>query len=182
MNIENVIRLEYQGEKVLTTKQLTELFECSRQVATSAFHYHEDTFIADVDYFYLTKGSLREFKSKYSGKNFCLPSGKNFCTPFSHMASTLYLWTLNGVEKLSKSIGTDKAKLIFSSLKFGYFQKSAQQELFPSELPPNSSTAPNNSVIFARVDRLIKLIELTADKNLRDELIQTAADLLKQIR
>lgn len=96
--------------------------------------------------------------------------GNECCAPFSNYSSVLYLWTESGAMKLSKFIGTDEAKLIYSSLKFGYFQK-IEQNYFPPQIP-----APSNN--FEVVDRLIKIAELTADKNFKETLLKRAAEII----
>ena len=159
--------LECFGQKVLTTNQIAESFKCHCSTIRSAFNRHRKNFVKNVDYFYLQKGELAEFKTA----NYCNTPAANYCNaPFSLLASSLYLWTESGFEKLSNFIGTDEAKRICTAFKFGYFQKAG-------EVKPE---APQN-IFFAddTFERLKFLIAYCADENLRDEMIKTAFKLIK---
>lgn len=163
ISIPETFPLFYKWQKVLTNNQLSGVFECTRQVINSAFNYNKKYFEAEIDYFFLEKDELRKFKDKYAGNN--------SCTPVSRLASSLYLWTQSGVEKLAKYIGTDKAKLIYSALVFGYFQSEKQLNLFPQDQSPELSP-------IQKYNELKFLIAHCKDKNLRDELIKKAAELI----
>lgn len=177
-----IVPVFYNGQKVLTNNQVAEILKCSTSTVRANFKYLKEYFVEGVDYFFLEKEKLAEFKAEQAAKNSCAPAAKNltcplaaqnFTPPFSEFASSLYLWTKSGVEKLTKSICTDEAKLIYSSLKFGYFQseKPAQMNLFP----PVPNLPQNSDVQF---ERLKFLIENATDKNLRDDLIKMALKLI----
>ena len=174
-----IVPVFYNGQKVLTNNQVAEILKCSTSTVRANFKYLKEYFVEGVDYFFLEKEKLAEFKAEQAAKNSCAPAAKNltcplaaqnFTPPFSEFASSLYLWTKSGVEKLTKSICTDEAKFIYSSLKFGYFQKTEQNH-FPPQI-----AAPSNK--FEVVDRLIKIAELTADKNFKETLLKRAAELI----
>lgn len=183
--IENIVALEYNGQPVLTTKQLTELFECGNTTIRSTFNYHSDTFIEGVDYFYLTSEQIRDFLKEYTTKTSNTRGVKNFHTPVSKLARFLYLWTKNGTLKLSRFIGTDKAKAIYVNLALGYFKAPAEPttSLFAPKQPalfdePQVQSPPSD---FDQLEKLLNIIDkcsIIKDENLRDKLIRQAATLL----
>ena len=124
MIVENLVTfsvspIEYMGVKIVFTAQLSELFGCSTQNITTNFRAHRAEFVEGVDYFYLDGQELKNFKAVLSGKNYSYRPSK--------LVTNTYIWTESGVAKLSKIIGTDKAKLICTSLMFGYFQNTSMQ-------------------------------------------------------
>lgn len=177
--IEKIIPLEYAGQPVLTTKQLTELFGCGQTTIRSTFNYHSDTFIEGADYFYLTSEKIRDFLKEYATKNSNARGARNFHTPVSKLARFLHLWTKSGALKLSRIIGTDMAKIIYANLALGYFKA-------PSE-PTTTLFAPKQLSLFeggnnfdapTKLQLLNRYIELATDETLRDNLIRQAAKLL----
>ena len=161
--IPQVKPLEYCGQKVLSTTQIAVIFKCKRNNITDNFRNNKANFTENVDYFHLIGEELNVIKQADS-------SAQNNLCAFSKYSTNTYLWTQSGVEKLAKSIGTNEAKLICSALKFGYFQKTEQTYL------PLQNSAPSNK--FEVVDRLIKIAELTANKNFKETLLKRAAELI----
>ena len=162
MIVENLVTfsvspIEYMGVKIVFTAQLSELFGCSTQNITTNFRAHRAEFVEGVDYFYLDGQELKNFKAVLSGKNYSYRPSK--------LVTNTYIWMESGVAKLSKIIGTDKAKLICTSLMFGYFQNTSMQVA--------EQTAEDN------FERLKFLIEHCTDSVLRNEMIKTAFKLLK---
>ena len=155
----------FSGQKVLSTNQLAALFKCKRNNITDNFRNHKDEFIKDVDYFHPTGDEINALKQadKSVQNNLCV---------FSKYSTNAYLWTQSGVEKLAKYIGTDEAKLIYTSLVFGYFQSEKQLNLFPQNPTPEFSP-------IQKYDELKFLIAHCKDKNLRDDLIKMAIPLLQ---
>ena len=168
MIVENLVTfsvspIEYMGVKIVFTAQLSELFGCSTQNITTNFRAHRAEFIEGVDYFYLDGQELKNFKAILSGKNYSYRP--------SNQVTNTYLWTESGVAKLSKIIGTDKAKLISTSLMFGYFQKAGEVK---AEAQKNIFTADE------KFEALVFLIDRCSDENLRNEMIKTAYKLLTE--
>ena len=166
--IPEIRQIDYSGQKVLSTLQLAKLFKCKRNNITDNFRNHKAEFVEGVDYFHLMGDELNALKQKDK-------SAQNDLCAFSKYSTNAYLWTIYGVEKLSKIIGTDAAKLIFTSLQFGYFQqgeKSMQKETSAQINPPAE---------FSRLDRikiLRELLDYTDDKDLRNDIICEIAFLV----
>ena len=161
--VPEIVPLYFNSEKVLTINQLAQLFNSKGSTIRVAFSRHRKNFIENVDYFYLNFEQLAEFKA---ANRQCTNVIYNSYAPFSTLASSLYLWTKNGVEKLAKFIGTDEAKFIYSAVKQMYFTKVTPL--------PKLETFDN----LAKVDRLIKIAELTEDKIFKENLLQRAAELI----
>lgn len=181
-NLPAPIELNYNGQKVLSNRQLTQLFGCSRQTIDGIFRNHAEIFEKGVDYFKLVEEDLRAFKIDFSRKVNLLAAGKQTCVPFSSFASCLYLWTQEGVLKLSKFIGTDRAKIIYTQLALGYFQEKPKIEQLPEvpqiEPPKISSNTEKIEPVCIFLDKLTALCSLIEDKKLRDDLIKTAFALI----
>ena len=150
---------DYAGQKVLSTAQVAVLLKCKRNNITDNFRNHKADFIEGVDYFHVTGNELNALRQ--ADKTALI----GLCA-FSKYSTNTYLWTESGVEKLAKIIGTDTAKLIYTSLKFGYFQP--QKNFFPAV-----------TTDFEKLKLLEKWIDLCEDKKLRDDLIRIALNLLK---
>lgn len=110
--------IENQGQRVLTTEQLAELYGVKPQVIKQNFANNRDKFIEGIHYIKLEGLALKEFKNRV--ENFDLV-GKN--------ANTLYLWTKRGAARHSKMIGTDTAWDVFDSLEENYFNPKPQINL-----------------------------------------------------
>ena len=115
--------IENQGQRVLTTEQLAELYGVKPQVIKQNFANNRDKFIEGIHYIKLEGLALKEFKNRV--ENFDLV-GKN--------ANTLYLWTKRGAARHSKMIGTDTAWDVFDSLEENYFNPKPKL-LVPQSLP-----------------------------------------------
>ena len=182
--IPKIVPLYYCGQAVLTTGQAAENFNCHCATIRAAFNRHRKNFIEGTDYFYLQNDKLSEFKDEQAANdcytpaaNDCYTPAANACNvPFSRLASSLYLWAESGVEKLAKYIGTDKAKLIYTALKFGYFQK-ANVNFKPQTTPRLAPPKPKKPKIKDNLtfEQLQFLISHCTDAKLRDELIKRAS-------
>lgn len=114
--------IENQGQRVLTTDQLAELYGTNAKRINDNFKSNENKFTEEVHYFKLEGKELADFKN--------LPGisglvGKN--------ARQLMLWTRRGAARHSKMLGTDKAWDVFDSLEENYFNPQAQLPQTPEE-------------------------------------------------
>lgn len=123
---------EYRGKKVLSNKQIAAYLQCTGQAIKDVFRHHSADFIEDVDYFFLTKGELRDFKIQNGLLD--LQGSLNLpCTqerieppcdllfPFSKTANSGYLWTKSGVIKIATYTRSKKAKFIYKNFLSVYF-------------------------------------------------------------
>ena len=207
MDIQNLIKIEYHGERVLTTKQIADAYGCDISNIRHNFNQNKEQFIEGVHYFFLQGAELKEFKSyfadlqaAYNGSikthavnfddlqaaynGYIKNDAVNFDgvikthaldLPFTKMASSLYLWTLQGAARHCKLVGTQKAWDVFTILENSYFDKSKLQDSIP---PLELNLSPLDKFNFEKAKLLIRAAEMTDDKNLRDALIKSALELL----
>ena len=102
-------RIEQEGQPVLTTEQLAQAYECDGRQIKQNFNNNADRFVEGQHYFKLEGEALRGFKNRV--EDFDLV-GKN--------ANILYLWTRRGASRHSKMLGTDKAWEMFDALEENY--------------------------------------------------------------
>ena len=142
--------IENQGQRVLTTEQLAELYGVKPQVVKQNFANNRDKFIEGIHYIKLEGLALKEFKNRV--ENFDLV-GKN--------ANTLYLWTKRGAARHSKMIGTDTAWDVFDSLEENYFNPKTQINL--QGLSPQTQFAIQAAQAMAEQERKITQIDHKVD-------------------
>ena len=113
--------LEHKDIRVLTTEQLAEAYGCGIQQIKQNFNNNKERFVEGKHYFRLEGSELKNFKRQV----------ENFDLPLSKFASTLYLWTKQGVARHSKMLGTDMAWDVFDELEENYF--NPRQSMTPEE-------------------------------------------------
>ena len=120
--LENITRIEYHGQPVLTTAQLAEYYETSPENIKRNFSNNADRFVECKHYF------------KVEGEDLDILRGKIFHLQISPKTRTLYLWTKYGCLRHCKSIGTDKAWDVFETLEETYFnvEKILREQPLPS--------------------------------------------------
>lgn len=106
----NVAVVEYNNERVLTTEQVSDGFECEPKQIKQNYNNNKERFVEGKHFYKLEGDELRNFKHRV--ENFDLV-GKN--------ANILYLWTKRGVARHSKMLGTDRAWEMFDCLEENYF-------------------------------------------------------------
>ncbi|QXJ67490.1 ORF6N domain-containing protein [Lacticaseibacillus paracasei] len=114
--------IEQNGQRVLTTEQLAELYGTTVGVVQMNFKRNSNKFIEGKHFFKLEGEQLRAFKNEPTNCGFV---GKN--------ASVLYLWTRRGAARHSKMLGTDQAWDMFDSLEENYFNPKARLIQTPEE-------------------------------------------------
>ena len=68
MEVSNLIRVEYHGEAVLSTKQIADAYECSPGNIRWNFAKNADKFVEGVHYFKLEGAALKNMFQKF-GRN-----------------------------------------------------------------------------------------------------------------
>ena len=177
-----IVPLEYNGKRVLATKQLSQLFGCKTYSITTSFSRHKEIFKYGEDYYFLEGEEMKEFKKQFQRNLFqgnyqligaSIGAQGNYqliASLIGVYSNHVYLWTGSGVFKLSKIIGTEMAKIIFSQLKLGYFQALTPdvtpQNVSQSDVTPFNEIAvlppPNESInpgvyAFAMEDNTVKI-------------------------
>ncbi len=125
INNQDVAVIEWNGERVITTAQLADVYEASKEQIKQNFNNNEKYF-QEKKHFYLLKGEeLKDFKNLV--ENFDLVDKR---TP------QLYLWTRRGASRHCKMLGTDKAWEQFDYMEDAYFnpQPSVNTDQLSPEL------------------------------------------------
>jgi len=106
--------LEHNGQRILTTQQLAEIYETSTDNIKMNFNNHKDKFVESKHYYLLKGDFLKEFKDNLRVNNIYLQ--------ISNMTRSLYLWTERGANRHCKILDTDKAWEQFDNLEETYFR------------------------------------------------------------
>ncbi len=106
--------LKHNGQRILTTQQLAEIYETDINNIQNNFANHKENFV-EGKHFYLLKGEeLKEFKRYLNDIDLPIEINK--------FASSLYLWTERGANRHCKILDTDKAWEQFDNLEETYFR------------------------------------------------------------
>ena len=186
MQVENLLPVEYRGEKVLSTRQLSDAYGCHISNIHHAFKDAKEHFVEGIHYFRIEGEELKEFKQYLAQLQAQISEVNNVHTaelPCTKLASSLILWTKRGAIRLCKMIGTQEAWDMFGVLEDNYFEKNNGEDLkietpFELEEEPAKLIPPEN--ILKKVDLLITLAEMATDDKLRDEIIRAAYKLLTE--
>lgn len=174
-----IFPLEYMKKPVLTTKQLSAIFGCSRQNITTNFNHHKKEFVEEKDYFFIYGLTLRHFIQYHAGINgnprWRDKNPSDFWSAVAPNAHDLYLWTLIGAFKHSQYLGIVNASAIYAGTLLAYF--SAQNPA-PHSAPQPSSSDIKNASYDKRLEQLVEFIDLCKNDDLRDELIRLAVNLI----
>jgi hypothetical protein len=112
----NLIPIEHQNQRVLTTQQLAEVFGTDSENINKNFSRNKDRFIEGRDYYFLQGEELQGFKRLLTNS----PEPLKF-------TSQLYLWTERGANRHSKILDTDQAWKQFDILEETYFRVKTGQ-------------------------------------------------------
>lgn len=104
--------IELKNQRVLTTKQLAEVYETDTKNIQMNFNNNKQRFEEGRDYFCLKGNELKEFKRV----------SNDIGDPSIKFASMLYLWTGRGANRHSKILDTNKAWQQFDVLEETYFK------------------------------------------------------------
>lgn len=124
----SLIPVEYSDERVLTTDQLANFYECEVHNITKNFNSNKEKFAEGKHYFKLEGEELNKLRVTFGDLQ------------ISPMTRTLYLWTKRGAARHSKMLGTDKAWEVFETLEENYFNRQerikfiSKEEVKPSQM------------------------------------------------
>ncbi|PFB77981.1 hypothetical protein CN286_15880 [Bacillus anthracis] len=110
--------LEFNNERILTTKQLAFIYQTDVNNVQKNFSNHKSKFVEGKHYFFLEGEELRSFKRDLNNIQL-VPNNVN----------QLYLWTERGANRHCKILDTDKAWEQFDYLEETYFNAREQQRL-----------------------------------------------------
>ena len=115
--------VKFDGEIVITTKLLAQVYECEEANISNNFKRNENKFIEGKHYYKLTGKELKEFKTNHLNDD-----------PSMLRINCLYLWTKRGASRHCKMLGTEKAWDMFDSLEENYFNPKLSQLTRKEEL------------------------------------------------
>lgn len=172
--IENITRIEYQGQPVLTTTQLAQFYETTVDALKMNFNRNRDQYVEGKHFFKLTGDELRVFKRKVT--NCYLAENVN----------ALYLWTKRGAFRHCKSVNTNRAWEVFELLEDNYFDRPANKQLADVladfvALEREKFAVANSAETkaFAKAQLLRELASASGDnQSMRNKFLQNAAILL----
>jgi len=112
-----MIPVIYNGERILTTEQLAEVYETDINNIQANFKRNKEHFEEELHYFKLEGEELKEFKNQ-----------PTISQMVSKHTSTLYLWTERGANRHCKILDTKKAWEQFDNLEETYFKVKEHKE------------------------------------------------------
>lgn len=146
----NLQVIEQNHERVLTTQQLADIYECKPIQIQQNFKNNTDHFVEGKHYFKLEGDALKEFKDSL---------GDSKISSTLKFTSVLMLWTRRGASRHSKMLGTEKAWDMFDALEENYFNPPKQ---------PMTIEA-----ILAEPDNAIKMLEAYAKQKKQMQALLT---------
>lgn len=108
--------IEFNGQRILTTAQLAELYDTNAQTITNNYNRNKERYHEGRHYFAIEGDE----KSSFINLTQIDLGSKN--------AKTLYLWTERGALLHAKSLGTDRAWKIYGELVDTYFGVTEQRK------------------------------------------------------
>lgn len=161
----NLIPIEYQNERILTTEQLARVYGTESRRISENFNRNADKFIEGKHYFKLEGDALRTFKNDYAN---CV----------SVKINSLYLWTKRGASRHCKMLGTDKAWEQFDVLEENYFnpqpvvpELSPQLQVLINLEMKQKEQAMQIAAVNQRVDNIREVITLSPHNWRKDSSI-----------
>ncbi len=155
VNLENITRIEYHGQLVLTTEQLADFYGCPTVNLKNNFKNNFDRFIYGKHYFKVEGEELQTVLK--------LLQVKNFYSQNSSKIRSLYLWTKKGAARHCKSIGTNRAWDVFEVLEDNYF---------------TSNKKIKNLSDFQKGTALAKLAQSAQDPQTKKRIVAMSANLI----
>ena len=116
--------IEWKGQRILTTEQLADSFECEVKVLHNNFVRNKDRYVEGKHYIAIKGDELRELKTspQFEGK-------------FKH-SPIAYLWLEKGCWMHAKSVNTEKAWQAYEGLVDDYFKRVEEKKSDFAALSP----------------------------------------------
>lgn len=172
--------VEYDGVRVVTTKQIADMYGTESGIVSKDFNRNKDKFAEGKHYFKLSGNELKKFResNELQRKEICGGQNDDYQNlqsaesplQISNKVRTLYLWTNRGALLLAKIIDTDKAWEAYERLVDFYFEVQEEKnvfkppiESFPEEKPrityqTSSTPVPKNPNWYARNKSRISIL------------------------
>ena len=117
-DVTDLIPVEWSAQRVLTTEQLAQFYQCSSDNIKVNFNSNKGKFAEGKHYYKLQGEELKQFKSLVS----------ETYLPVNKFAPSLYLWTREGAVRHCKMLNTVKAWEMFNLLEDNYFNAAKPVE------------------------------------------------------
>ena len=173
IKVNEIPRVEWRNERVMTTAQLAEFYECKPQHIQQNYNNNVVRFVEGNHFFRLEGDALRAFK--HSIENFeVVPPQLNL----------LYLWTKRGAARHAKMLNTDRAWEVFEALEDNYFNRPAVAVYSETLAVEREKIAVEREKLtlardnFAMAQLLRDIASSSRDDVLRDKLIREATKIL----
>lgn len=144
VNDKQIVAVEWNGERVITTAQLAEVYGTDVNNVQNNFANNKERFKEETHYYLLTGEELKKFKNLVN--NIDLVAKKT---------SQLYLWTRRGASRHCKILDTDKAWQQFDCLEENYFNPQTVHSItyqYPAS-PAAMDSATNAGRLLERIMR-----------------------------
>lgn len=125
MEIQNLVPVNWCNQRVLTTAQVSSAYGCPPARIKDNFRLAKEQFEEGVHFFKITGAALRELKQSEGFAPLAI----------SKMASSIYLWTKQGVIRHCKMLNTPQAWEVFDQLEKTYFAVKAAEVPAAEEKP-----------------------------------------------
>lgn len=146
VNDKNVLAIEWNGERVITTVQLADIYGTSIDNVRINFNNNKQHFKGGKHYFLLKGEELRSFKHNVNDIYAVKPN-----------VNQLYLWTRRGASRHCKILDTEKAWEQFDCLEENYFNpKHNQQTTITYQYPLPAATFEGAANLGRLIERVMK--------------------------
>lgn len=119
--MENLIPIEFENQRIISTKVLAEQFGTNEQNISRNFTRNSTRFIEGKHYFKLEGEDLKSFKGYVQNDDSL------------KFVSVLYLWTEKGAARHAKILETEEAWEVYERLEETYFNVKEAKQLSPMD-------------------------------------------------
>lgn len=184
IKVDEIPRVEWRNERVVTTTQLAEFYECSAKHIQQNYNNNVARFVEGKHFYRLEGDALRAFKHDFENFELAAPQ-----------LNLLYLWTKRGAARHAKMLNTDRAWEVFEALEDNYFNRPAvaveletlaverekivvEREKLALERDKFNVENSEETKLFKRAQLLRDIASSSKDDFLRDKLIREATKIL----
>lgn len=150
VNDKNVLAVEWNGERVITTAQLADVYDTDMNNVQANFNRNKERFVSGRHYIFLQGEELKEYKRLLTDSQHPLAKDLKF-------VSQLYLWTRRGASRHCKILDTEKAWEQFDCLEENYFNpKHNHQSTITYQYPLPAATFEGAANLGRLIERVMR--------------------------